>query len=228
MSSREWIQEAMQRKEKLILELQSYKKDVPLYQQRSQPDEPNSAPSDKLHYQAFLKETYLREIDKLKIENRYFRDRLKNVMEEEAQDSVKDTEIANCKEKILSQNIQLKAYQEKEALWQSETKKLKDEIDSLKAQLKTYAHNQASSLGEVSNTKKWENAEKVALMNQYQEIVLEVEKLRTDTEKYRDLIINIEAAVQSDKVCVVSSKGLVVTSMLDLALQVMGRKEMPK
>ena len=230
------ITQLLQRKQNILLELENFRKELleiekpkkvlPIELDSTNTSKYNSTEDIRTQIQA--KETLQKEMDQLKLQNE------KLVQEaSQAADLEARLAIANRELELLKQNYNDKMVENNNLIQQidgldSTVSALKEELLSTQKLLQQARLDLSAQNGEVSIARKMNNAERQAMASQQQGLVLELEKLKADQAKYQNLIQSIESAVSSGKICLVSARGLSVTTMMDLAIEINNEKKMKK
>ena len=214
----------LDRKQEIMQEIESFRNAFPTWQRiNAKKDDTISSflQKEALTLNYLTKEKLLKEIDELKMENSMLREKLSALDELSTKLSVKEMELDTSKQQCVALSLKVHDATESEKALESQVSDLKQKIDILQARL---SRGEYYGL-EIAHSKKVDNAERQSMISQQQTLMIEIERLQTYHSKYQDLIKNIEAAISTGRVCLVSGRGLVVTSMTDLANELAAEKK---
>ena len=211
------IHQMMHRKQTIMNNLKSLRNDflrfdaqldqsIPHPSAHSSPQQPTDTT------ECAQKETLLKQVDQLKIQNQLL---LLKVQEKEvllAENSILSSQLSACRSELSKRSLELSDSNIRNSDLELTIASLKNDLTTLRAKIQPVALDLPSKRMEIS--------ERLAMINQQQSLILEIEKIKSEYDKYRDLIASIETVASTGKVCLVSSRGLKVTTMLELAQEI--------
>lgn len=218
----EIVTNLLDRKKEILKTMDSFRQDLLKLDRpaRIQTFEGSVDSSESLRSQIIEKEKLLKELDQLRLQNQILQNKAFSSDELEAQLAIARKEAEASKEKVANQMKKILDLEENVDALESTISVLKDELITAQANLQACRLDLANNTGDSVAVRKLNNSERLAMINQQQALLLEIEKLKTDQDRYRDLITNIEAAVGSGKICLMSGRGLKVTTMMELATEI--------
>ena len=208
------IDKMQQRKNDILNNLQSLKEEIQQF------DVEHDRTSTKANQQTQIdktlwieKENILKDNDNLKIQNQILIQKIQQGETIAAENTILATQLDASRSELAQKSLELLQSNKRNLELESTIIGLKAEISKLLKQ------GTVMSSGSVS-TKKVDNSERIAMINQQQSLISEIEKMKAEYDKYKDLIASIETAAATGKICLVSSRGLKVTTMLELAQEI--------
>ena len=238
MEYSEAILNSNKRKQDILRKLDSYRKDLEVVEmltdplRRKESLEKQISNDSQIQTHVLEKQSLIQKLDKLKLENQLLVTRVAKVDELEATRDLLKDEMEACKRITRAQVEKINSLQSQNDSLETSVLSLQEELKDLQLELDILRRERSSFLlsGDMSNSsqKKLDNSERLAMQNQQQALILELEKLKADQAKYSDLIRNIESAVANGKSGIVSTRGHEVTTLSDLALEIANVKKQSK
>jgi hypothetical protein len=213
-SKQDIIEKMMDRKRDILANLQKLKDEIITFDQEyDRSKQTHTIPAQVDNTQWIEKEKLLKEIDSLKIQNQVLMQTVQKGEVTDAENNLIKLQLTACRAELAQKNLELNESQRRNADLELTISDLKEELEK------------AKKLSPIPNTeqlipKKIDNSDRIAMINQQQSLILEIERMKTEYEKYKDLIASIETVSSTGKICLVSSRGLKVTTMLELAQEI--------
>lgn len=214
MDSQDIIDKMMSRKKDILENLQRLKNEIHVFDVEYDRSNLKSAQPINLDNSKWIeKENLLKEIDKLKIQNEVLMQKVKEGEIITAENNILSSQLSACRSELAKTSLELVDSQKRNYELDATISGLKDELLKLKKIT-------SISVSEPCSTRKIDNSDRIAMINQQQSLILEIERMKSEYEKYKDLIASIETVASTGKICLVSSRGLKVTTMLELAQEI--------
>jgi hypothetical protein len=212
-SKHDIIEKMMDRKRDILANLQKLKDEIIIFDEEYDRSKQKPALPVQVDHTPWIEtEKLLKEIDGLKIQNHVLMQTVQQGEVTDAENNVLKSQLTACRTELSQKNLELTEAHKRNADLELTISDLKEDLAKTK-KLSLIPNSEPSP-------KKIDNSDRIAMINQQQSLILEIERMKTEYEKYKDLIASIETASSTGKICLVSSRGLKVTTMLELAQEI--------
>ena len=208
------LEQMMTRKKDILANLDKMRNEIIIFDEEY--DRSNQIPIQAPQIentQRLEKETLLTDIDTLKIQNQVLMQKLTQFEIMAAENTVLTSQLTGCRSELSQQTLELEECHKRGLDAEATITSLKEELAKTKKLCPI-------TITESVQTRKIDNSDRIAMINQQQSLILEIERIKLEYEKYKDLIASIESVASTGKICLVSSRGLKVTTMLELAQEI--------